>query len=431
MQPIEPIKITASQAAEWEQVISAMTFHTPAFSHLMFSLLDTDGTDAIAMFTDQVPVAATDGKSLLINPTVFFSKDLSLANRLFVTCHEVLHVALEHLVLGHGFVSRGKVHYKDGKSLPYKHDLMNQAMDYIVNAVLIHGKIGQMPTGKWQGLYDPSITRDGDVDLTEVYRMLYKQSGGKGGSGKDKPNPLGDDHGGGFCQHAQPGAAKGKNAHDVVSQHNSEQVKAAVAAAANAARVMGKLPGGLARILDKLLEPTVNWREHIQSLLARKAGSGGYDWSRGDDELLVRDIFAPARSGHGIGTVVCVIDTSGSVSQADYDLFYGNVAGMLADLRPRLLHIIWCDYAINKSEEIDDAMDLLSAKIDGGGGTSFVPAFQEVERLGLKPDALIYLTDGQGTFPASAPDYHVIWGSIYEASRYPWGDVVSVPRQAQ
>lgn len=426
---LEPIKLTPSQSAEWDKVISAMTFHTPAFSHLMFSLLDKDGTEDIALFTDQIPIAATDAKSLMLNPATFFGKDLSLANRLFITCHEVLHVALEHIVLSYGFVSRGKVRYKDGKSLPYDHDTMNKAMDYIVNAILVKGKIGQMPTGQWQGLYDPSITDDGDADLIDVYRKLYKKQGG-GGGGKGKPNPLGDDHGGGFCQHAQPGAAKGKNAHDVAAQHNPEQIKSAVAAAANAARVMGKLPAGLARILDKLLEPTVNWREHIQALLARKAGSGGYDWTRGDEELLVRDIFAPARSGHGIGTIVCAIDTSGSVTQADYDLFYGNVAGMIADLRPRHLHVIWCDMQINKSEAVDDAMDLLSAKIKAGGGTSFVPVFDEVATLNIKPDALIYLTDGQGTFPEHAPDYHVIWGSIYEPSKYPFGDVVQVPRQA-
>lgn len=427
MEPLSPLKLTPSQSSDWDKVVSAMTFHTPAFSHLMYSLLDKEGLDHIALFTDQVPVAATDGKCLMLNPNTFFSKELDLANRLFITCHEVLHVAFEHIILGYRFNVTQKVMYKDGKSLPYDHALMNKAMDYIVNAILISGKIGKMPTGEYAGLYDPNITPDGDADILDVYRKLYKnqQGGGSGGKGED-----GKGHGGGFCEHRAPGSAKGKSAHQTASEHNSQQVQTAIAAAANAARVMGKLPAGLARVLDKLLTPTVDWREHVQALLMRKAGSGGYDWTRGDDELLVRDIFAPSRSGHGIGTVVCVIDTSGSVSQADYDLFYGNVAGMLADMRPRLLHVIWCDMEINKSEEIDDAMDLVSAKIEAGGGTSFVPAFEEVERLGLKPDALIYLTDGQGLFPDRAPDYHVVWGSIYEPSKYPFGDVVQVPRQA-
>jgi predicted metal-dependent peptidase len=53
--------------------------------------------------------------------------------------------------------------------------------------------------------------------------------------------------------------------------------------------------------------------------------------------------------------------------------------------------------------------------------------FKRVNEMGLKPDALLYLTDGQGDFPKTAPDYPVLWGSIYEGSTYPFGEVVPVP----
>lgn len=430
----DAIKLTPSQRSEWDRVLTALTFQVPALNHLMYSLLDRTDDGDVAVFTDKIPLAATDGKCVLLNPDTFFGKDLNLKNRLFVQGHEVFHNVFEHIVMGYRWRVTGKVDYPNGVSLPYDHMLMNKAMDYIVNATLVSAKIGEMPTGKWAGLYDPNITIDGDVDLLDVYRKLYRQqkaqgqskpcAGGQGGGDEGK------DHGGGFCQHEDLGSAKGKNAHEVASSHSPQQVQTAIAAAANAARLMGKLPAGLERVLNKLLTPTVDWREHVRALLMRKAGSGGYDFQKADEELIIRDIYAPQRSGHGVGTVVCVIDNSGSVQQSDYDLFYGNVAGMLDDLRPKCLHVIWCDLAVHKSIEVDNAMDLIGLKVGGGGGTDFRPAFDEVARLGLKPDAMIYLTDGLGDFPEHAPDYHVIWGSIYEPAKYPFGDVVQVPRQA-
>lgn len=426
----DTIKLTPSQASEWDKVISALTLHYPAFSHLMYSLLDKVSEEHVAMFTDKIPVAATDAKVLMLNPETFFGKELTLPNRVFITAHELLHVVFEHVILSYRIRVTGKVQLKSGKALPYDHKVMSMSMDYIVNAVLIHDKIGAMPTGRWAGLYDPSVSTAGDDDVIDIYEKLFRRHGGSGGGGAGQGDQQGKDHGGGFCQHEQPGSATGKSAAQTVADHNPMQVQTAVAAAVNAARIMGKLPGGLARVMDRILQPSVNWREHLRALIMRKAGSGGYDWTKADEELMVRDIYAPRRSGHGVDTIVCAIDTSGSVTQADYNLFYGEAAGIIDDIRPRKLHVLWCDTHINHSEEIDNAQDLLSAKIIAGGGTSFVPVFDEITRMGIKPDALIYLTDGQGTFPQQAPDYHVIWGSIYEPSKYPFGDVVQVPKQA-
>ncbi|MFN3883741.1 MAG: VWA-like domain-containing protein, partial [Rhodocyclaceae bacterium] len=51
----------------------------------------------------------------------------------------------------------------------------------------------------------------------------------------------------------------------------------------------------------------------------------------------------------------------------------------------------------------------LPRRFEGGGGTSFVPVFEWLERAGQRPDALIYFTDADGEFPARAPDYPVLW----------------------
>jgi predicted metal-dependent peptidase len=55
--------------------------------------------------------------------------------------------------------------------------------------------------------------------------------------------------------------------------------------------------------------------------------------------------------------------------------------------------------------------------------------FEEIASMGFKPDALVYLTDGYGTFPGKAPDYPVLWGDISKSPQlYPWGEVVEIPK---
>jgi predicted metal-dependent peptidase len=57
--------------------------------------------------------------------------------------------------------------------------------------------------------------------------------------------------------------------------------------------------------------------------------------------------------------------------------------------------------------------------------------FDEIREMGIKPDALVYLTDGCGTFPSVQPEYPVLWGDIsHNEKLYPWGEVVDIPKVA-
>jgi predicted metal-dependent peptidase len=142
-------------------------------------------------------------------------------------------------------------------------------------------------------------------------------------------------------------------------------------------------------------------------------------------------LYAPSRSGHGAGTIVVGVDTSGSIGSDEVDMFMAEMSGILDDVRPKRIVIMWCDAKVHRVDEVEDAGDLnvVRAKgAPGGGGTAFEPVFDEIDKMGLTPDALVYLTDGQGSFPQTAPTYPTIWGSIYPQSNYPFGDVVNIPK---
>ena len=440
MPNINIVKLDAKQEKLWSDTRAALIWHCPAFSHIFYTMLQNTGKKSDAIFTDSpdIPIAATDGSNLIFNvgPKGFFAFNLN--QRLFIVAHEILHCILNHCNISANLRMRGKVMFSDGKELPYEGGQMNQAEDYVINAILMESKVGQFPTeggdpkGKQLGLYDASIATSASNSL-DVYRKIFKKdpSGGKGGGKGNQPGGSGKP---GFDEHLAPGTTTGQDQQTAMNGRNKAQWDTELAAGLSAARAMGKLPSELDRALSAVLEPKVDWREQIQALFARKVGSGSYDWRRADRRLITRNIYAPGRSGYGAGTVVVGVDTSGSIGSVELDMFMAEMAGILEDVRPKELVIMWCDAKLHRTDYAEEATDLnhIRAKgAPGGGGTSFVPVFDEIARLGLEPEALVYLTDGMGTFPRSEPKYHVIWGNIYSGAKYPWGNVVDIPKQAK
>ncbi|MGE0677817.1 vWA domain-containing protein [Pseudolabrys sp.] len=429
MKKLELVKLDAKQEKLWDDTRVALLWHCPAFSHILYTLMNKVDSKHIAVFTKDVPVAATDGVTLMINPETFFP--LKLEERVFVCGHEILHCILNHCIIGYQFGKRGSVPYPDGVVLPYSHELMNVAMDLVINDILVESKVG-LYNKKW--LHDASIATANDSVL-DAYRKLYEKCAGKGGGKGDGSSVTvqGNVSGEQFDEHLDPGTSQGKDAHSASQDRNTSEWNTGVAAAMHSAKVQGKLPAGLERLLNEVLEPQVDWREHIQSLFARKVGGGTYDWQKPDRRLIVRDIIAPGRSGFGAGDVVVAVDTSGSIGDRELSMFFGEMYGILDTVKPKRLFVMWCDAKVHRVDEIEDLSELMSLRrkgAPGGGGTSFIPVFEEMEDMGIEPDALVYLTDGMGSFPAQAPSFPVIWGNIYEGSQYPFGDVVDIPKQA-
>lgn len=413
--------LTPAQEKAWSDTCVALLWNCPAFSHILYTMMAPNtGTKHYAVFTKDVPIAATDGSNLIINPDSFFKYNLS--ERVFICAHEIMHCIWNHCGLMHQFQSRGKISYPDGSELPYNQETMNIAADLVINDALIESKVG---TFNKDWLHDTQVGTSKDSAI-DVYKKVFNQKPG-GGGGKNS--------GSGFDQHLAPGTSQGKDPATANSQRNEVAWQTEVAAAVNAAKVQGKLPGALERLFGEILNPKVDWRDKIAALFARKVGSGSYNWRSPDRRLIVRDIYAPGRSGFGAGDVVVAVDTSGSIGPKELDMFFAEMAGILEDVRPKRLVVVWCDAQVHRVDEVEEAGDLNHVRAKGapgGGGTSFVPVFEEVKKMGITPDALVYLTDGYGSFPQHEPSYTVIWGNISppDSVKYPFGDVVDVPAQA-
>ena len=437
---IERAKLTPEQEKAWKDTKTALIWHAPAFSHILYTLLrntadkDCDGNPLGAIFTtdEAIPTAATDGSNLIFNcsPTGYFRFNLNM--RLFILAHEIMHNILGHCEQAFGLHMRGKIAYPDGTTLDFNAEEMNCAQDYVINAILTESNIGEfpkLPNGEKFGLLDSNIATSKDNSM-DTYRKIHKKPktdrpGKKPGS-ENGPN---NGHGPGFDRLLPPGVTTGKDPQSAANDRNQAEWDTEVASAIAVARSMGNLPLALEKVLTEVLEPKVDWTEQIRAWFARKVGSGAWDWKRPDRRLITRDIYTAGRSGFKSGTIVVGFDTSGSCMN-ETPVFMAEMAGILEDIKPERLVIIWADCMVQRVDEVEEAEDLRHLKPIQGGGTSFVPVFDKIAELGLTPDALVYLTDGIGGFPNVMPEYPVIWGNVYgDGEQYPWGDVVNIPKQ--
>lgn len=424
------VTLTPQQERLWTETRTALLWHAPAFSHIFYTLMNEGGHKDLAYFTPDVPIAATDGSQLFLNPETFFKYGLN--ERVFICSHEILHCIFDHCRLIQRTKKIGEVRYSDGTKLPWDQMTMNKAMDYVINDALVNAQIGKYNTN-W--LHDTKLGTEQDSVL-DVYKKVYKAQppqGGKGGQG-GPPNSgqgAGQGKGGqqGFDEHLAPGSGQGKDPEQAAAERNEGQWQTEVAAAINSARLRGQLPASLDRLLGQVLEPVVDWKDKIRGLFKRKVGNSAFDWRKLDRRLIVRGIGAPGRMGYGCGLVVVAVDTSGSIGQKELDMFFAEMRGILEDCRPEKIMLMWADAKVHRVDDLYGPEDLQGLKPVGGGGTDFVPVFDEIRKLGVTPEALVYLTDLYGRFP-SRPTYPVIWGSISKGVPVPFGDLVEIPKQA-
>lgn len=425
----EVVELTPEQERKWADTMLMMQWQAPGFRHLFYRLLDKCGNKHTVVPTkDLGAIAATDGSSIAVDPDKFFA--LSLPERVYVIAHEVVHNVYSDPEFMFLCRSRGVVPQDDGTTVPFDEGTMNKAMDYRINPLLDESRIGKGPALRSLHAKVTSTT-----SLLESYRRAYEEredDDGKGdGDGKsDDEGEGGGNNPGGFDKVQNPGQNSGQNPAAAAAERNQGQWQTEVKTAAHLeeiAKGKGSMPGALKRLFKEILEPEVSWLDHIQTMINRAVGDGGYDWQQPDPWLAVHDIYSPKPTGHGAGWIVIWGDTSGSRSDLELQSNMRELAGMLEDVQPERLTVIWCDAEIGHVDEITDVMDLEAIKargVSGGGGTEMGPVLDWIEKEGT-PDLFIGFTDGYVDFPPKELPYPTIWASSTDV-KYPFGQVVRV-----
>lgn len=414
---LKRIELTPEQERKWEDTSSMMAWTAPGFRHIWYKLLNNSGGKYTAIPTAGVPIAATDARNIMINPDTFFQWGIS--ERTFIMAHEIVHNVFGDVEFLHRCIRAGTVPMMDGTTKPFHNPTMQKAMDLRINALLVKSRIGRMPMkdGKPVGHLDPDM--DGTESVLDVYKKVYEDEFPDGDHGDDQ----GSGNPGGFDELLKPDPTQPRN-------QQQWQVEISAAQTLENMKAQGRMAAGLARMFKQLLEPEVDWKEHIRTLINRMQGTGGYNWQEPDEWWTPHDFFSPKSSGHGAGWIVVWGDTSGSMGDKEIAAYIAELGGILEDVNPARLTVLWCDAEISHIDELDEASDLASLEPKGGGGTSVQPIFDWINDNHEKPDLFIGFTDGYVGFPEN-PSWPVIWASTTKDVEYPYGEVVRLNKNVE
>ena len=193
------------------------------------------------------------------------------------------------------------------------------------------------------------------------------------------------------------------------------------------AKSRGDLPGGLGFAVTEVLLPKVNPWDVLREFLTMKAQEG-YNWNRPDRRFIAKGLYLPSRSSPTLGEVVFMIDHSGSISQQEVNVFASQAQAILEMFHCRL-RVLFHTHELTHVQEWEPGDGLLTLELpEKSGGTSHRPCFDYLDEHGVLPTCAIAFTDLETTFPATEPDFPVLWAST-QGQQAPWGEVLMMERQ--
>jgi predicted metal-dependent peptidase len=193
----------------------------------------------------------------------------------------------------------------------------------------------------------------------------------------------------------------------------------------------GRLPGGIGRWVDLVLTPPkVSWKDHLRRVCRR-----AYNWVVGQEDYRYGRMHRRQGSfGFGPGSIilptmvapcpniVIAVDTSASMAKSELEIGLREIHGIFSALKASVM-ICACDATVQELKEVKNWREAARA-LKGGGGTNFIPIFNAIEALRVRPDIVIVVTDGWGNAPSVAPKgYKTIWLEVGKGSTSPcdWG----------
>ena len=357
-----------------------MLMSAPFFGNLATRLILKDATE-------WCPTAATDGKYFYYNK--HFVGALSDEETVFLMGHEVLHCVYDHMDV----TRRGDRH-------PV---LWNIANDYVINADLIDARVGEeikivqiCHDWKYRGKISEEIYDDLFQQMEENGQILEipmdtldvhldrEEGDDQSPDSTTKGNTEGDEEG-----KDGPAQYTAEEKEQIKQEFQNATMQAAKAAGA------GNLPGGVKRLLDKFLNPQLDWRQllamQIQSVMrsdytmqtpSRKGREEGYYFPGLDRETTI-DIFVS-------------MDMSGSIFDDMARDFLGEVKGVMDQYTDFKIHLVCFDTEVYNPQVFDQGNmgEFMEYELAGGGGTDFDCVFDYMKENGITPKKHVMFTDG-------------------------------------
>lgn len=316
-------------------------------------------------FTEKIPTAGTDGINLFINPTWWAG--LTTSQRIGLLFHETFHVVFNHMMRG-----------KDLLQIKY-----NIAADYVINIMAIDQGYDLPPNGYIKSKYRNWSTR-------KVY--------------DDLPNDICNNKGIGNDIIYVP---------DDISKEEIEKreldltniLLKATTASIQQKDEPGSIPSEVEVMIQEIINPKLPWEVLLQNFMTDYA-KDDFTWSRPNRRFLP-DFYLPSAHSEAVGHIAVAIDTSCSVSDAEFNAFRNEIQGIKELLNPELITIIDFDTKIKQIRLLKKDDDFTDLKFHGRGGTNITPVWKWADKE--NPLVLIIFTDGEFAPPIKKIDTDILW----------------------
>jgi predicted metal-dependent peptidase len=344
------------------------------FTTLAFSLIHE--------FSDKVKTAGTNGKKVMYNPEFFMA--LSHDERIFLILHEAMHCAYLHME-------------RNGNRDQRK---FNIAADHVINLQLIERGF-KIPK---DGLADDQYK---GLSTEEVYNLLPESSSNAPmpGFGEDLQAP--DD--------ASPGAAEA-----LANEIQDILVRASVQSKLNDDKP-GTIPGEIQIFLDRLLNPKLPWNRILQKFL-QSFSKNDYSF-RKPNRRFFPQFHLPRLYGESLINIAVAVDTSGSVSDHEFNRFVTETHSILRMMKPEKITVLQFDTEIKSVHDVRNVQQLMNIQFTGRGGTQIEPVLEWANAN--KPQLLLVFSDGYFDFHGLETKVKTLW-LIHDNEKFeaPFGKVI-------
>ena len=291
------------------------------------------------------------------------------------------------------------------------------ATDFVINGSLIEANVGRMPKG---GLFDPKYS---GWTWAEVYRDLERQCEGE----RPQPQSWGGDI-------SAPKDADGNDASPEQIKQITAEINGRLLQAASAAKAVGKLPGDIAEVVERLRKPKVNFADVLLRFIGGEQPDD-YSYRKPNKHAWhEQGVYLPTLQNDGVGDIAMLFDCSGSMSTPELEQGLSEVKALVEDFAPRSVTVVQFDSNVQKVDTFENGDFVSKIEFTGRGGTRVEPAFKYLDREGIAHDQIIVFTDmGIHDFPDIAPDVPVLWVSTVSdirASEPPFGEVTYIEAAA-
>jgi predicted metal-dependent peptidase len=348
--------------------------YAPYLAHALFSTQPV-AAEGLSTF------AVDRGWRLYVDPIMLTTWGPSLAGGVLV--HEIGHLVRAH------------AERADAVGADFDHERWNVSCDAALNDDLIAAAV-PLP----DGAVTPAALGLDDGGIEEVYYAALSQpqnrttvgaGGGGCGSGAGDPVPAWE-----LPPDDPSTPALGPADATMTRRRVAEAVRVH---AANHSR--GHVPAGWQRWADRTLTaPTIPWRRVLASAvrraIAHAAGCHDYAYTRPGRRRIPR-IVTPAMR-RPLVRVAVVVDTSGSMGQAELDAALAEVKGVItaAGVGVQRLTVLACDAVVGAMSRVRRVEDV---QLVGGGGTDMRVGIAAAEASHPHPDVVVVLSDGYTPWP--------------------------------